>query len=166
MLQDYLTICQQNNYVKPTVFAVMYNLLWRFPEAKLLPFFRQHGIAVMSQSPLAGGLLTGRFAPEQLRGTRLDTERYRMYNKPCFPAAAADLVALVSPHGVSPAEASLRWLCWHSRLGSEDGIVLGGTSAEQLRENMRAVEKGPLPQELVDGIERIWETVQDAVRRR
>ncbi len=166
MLQDYLTICQQNNYIMPSVFIVMYNLIWRFPEFKLLPFFRQHGITVMAQSPLAGGLLTGRFAPEQLRGTRLDTERYKMYNKPCFHAAAADLVALVSPHGMSPSEASLRWLCWHSRLGSNDGVVLGSTSTEQLSENVRAVEHGPLPEELVDGIERIWETVQDAVRRR
>jgi aflatoxin B1 aldehyde reductase len=166
MLRDYLTICEQHNYVKPSVFAVTYNLVWRFPESKLLPFFRQHGITVMAQSPLAGGLLTGRFAPEQLRGTRLDTERYRMYDKPCFHATAADLVALVSPHGMSPAEASLRWLYWHSRLGNEDGVVLGTTSTEQLSENVRAAEMGPLPEELVDGIERIWEAVQDGVRRR
>ncbi|OIW28607.1 Aldo/keto reductase [Coniochaeta ligniaria NRRL 30616] len=114
MLQDYLTICQQNNYVRPSVFAVTYNLIWRFPEAKLIPLLRQHGITVAAQSPLAGGLLAGRFAPEQLRGTEGERYRRTYAGKPGFHAAAADLVALVSPHGMSPAEASLRWLCWHS----------------------------------------------------
>lgn len=162
MLQDYLAVCHRNNYLTPSVFAVAYNLIWRFPESKLLPFFRQYGIAIAARSPLAGGLLAGRFAPEQQQ-----QQWQRTYDRPCFRAAAADLVALVSPHGVSPAEAALRWLCWHSRLGGGDGVVLGAAaSTGQLSENMRGVERGPLPEALVVGIERIWETVQEAVRRR
>jgi aflatoxin B1 aldehyde reductase len=89
-----------------------------------------------------------------------------MYGKPCFHAAAADLVALVSPHGVTSAEAALRWLCYHSGLGGEDGVVLGGRTDEQLRDNVRAVEMGPLPGELVEGIERIWEGVRNGVKGR
>lgn len=166
MLKDYLTICHHNNYITPSVAVITYNLLWRFPESKLLPFYRQHGITVVADSPLAGGLLTGRFAPEQLGGTRLATERYKMYKKPCYHTATADLVSLVSPYGMTPAEASLRWLCYHSNLGAEDGVLLGGVSKEHLTENVRAVERGPLPDELVGGIERIWDAVKGGVFQR
>jgi aflatoxin B1 aldehyde reductase len=63
MLKDYLTICHQKSYVLPSVYLLAYNLLWRFPESKLIPFLRSNSITLMAQSPLAGGMLTGRFAP-------------------------------------------------------------------------------------------------------
>ncbi|KAB5554911.1 NADP-dependent oxidoreductase domain-containing protein [Coniochaeta sp. 2T2.1] len=161
MLRDYLAICRSKSYILPSVYLLTYNALWRFPEAKLVPFLRQNGISIVAQSPLAGGLLTGRFTPEQ----RSEKERYRMYNKPCFRTAAADLVKLVSPAGMSPAEAGLRWLVWHSGLGEGDGVVLGGGRGEEVRENVRAVERGELPEEIVKGMERIWEGVREGVRR-
>ena len=45
-------------------------------------------------------------------------------------------------------------------------MVFGAKTGEQLRENVEAVERGPLPQELVDEIERIWEAVRDGIRQR
>lgn len=89
-----------------------------------------------------------------------------MYGKPCFHSASARLVALASPHGVTPAEAALRWLCWHSELGGRDGVVLGARTCEQLRASVGAVERGPLPAALVAGIETIWESVREGVRWR
>lgn len=162
MLKDYLAVCQQNSYILPSVYLLTYNLLWRFPESKLIPFLRSHDIALVAQSPLAGGLLTGRFAPEQLEP---DAARRRTYGKPCFHAASAQLVALASPRGVTPAEAALRWLCWHSGLGREDGVLLGARTPEQLRDSVEAVERGPLPGELAEGIERIWQGVREGGAR-
>ena len=39
-----------------------YNLLWRYAEDDLIPFCREHGIAVVTYSTLAHGILTGKFA--------------------------------------------------------------------------------------------------------
>jgi aflatoxin B1 aldehyde reductase len=161
MLQDYLSVCRQHSYTLPSVYLLTYNLLWRFPESKLISFLRANDITLVVQSPLARGLLTGRLAPEQLR---LDQESSRMYGKPCFHAAVAKLVALVSPLGITPAEASLRWVCWHSELGEDDRLVLGGKTVEQLRCNVAAVRAGPLPEELVTGIESIWDGLREGVR--
>ncbi|KAJ9151099.1 Aldo/keto reductase [Coniochaeta hoffmannii] len=164
-LKDYLLACRRRGYALPSVYLLTYNLVWRFPEPKLVPFLRENGIALVARGALAGGLLTGRFAPEQLRVLGGGEGGRRMYGRPCFQSAAADLVALVSPRGVGPAEAALRWLCYHSELGGEDGVVLGATTVEQLRDCVAAVERGPLPEELVAGIERIWEGVREGVRR-
>src|SRR5579884_1685916 len=38
-----------------------YNLLWREPEAELLPLCRDQGIGVLAYNPLAGGFLTGKY---------------------------------------------------------------------------------------------------------
>ena len=38
-----------------------YNLLWRFAEADVLPYCREHGIAVVTYSSIAQGILTGKF---------------------------------------------------------------------------------------------------------
>ena len=162
-LRDYLVACRRGGYVLPSVYLLTYSLVWRFPEAKLVPFLRENGIAVAARGGLAGGLLTGRFAPEQQPG---GGERGRMrYGRKCFHSAAADLVALVSPRGVGPAEAALRWLCYHSELGGDDEVVLGAVTVEQLRDGVAAVERGPLPEELVVGIERIWEGVREGIKR-
>jgi aryl-alcohol dehydrogenase-like predicted oxidoreductase len=161
-LADYISLCQSRNYVLPSVYLLPYNLLWRHPETKLLPFLRQHGISVSVCGGLAGGLLAGRFAPEQQTHEQSARPQGGTYGKPRSQAAAAaaDLVALAGPAGLSPPEASLRWLCWHAGLEPGDEVLLGGGNEEELRENVRAVERGPLSAEPVGGIDRIWEGIR------
>src|SRR6188472_1770611 len=40
-----------------------YNMIWRAPEAELIPFCREHGISQIVWSPLAQGVLTGKYRP-------------------------------------------------------------------------------------------------------
>jgi aflatoxin B1 aldehyde reductase len=59
----------------------------------------------------------------------------------------------------------MRWLVHHSALrggetgkgeGDGDGVVVGFSKLEQLRENLDALEKGPLGTDLLDALERAW----------
>lgn len=53
-------------------------------------------------------------------------------------------------------EATLRWLAHHSTLGQEDAIILGASSEEQMKENLEACERGPLPESVVAAFEELW----------
>lgn len=61
-------------------------------------------------------------------------------------------------------EATLRWLAHHSILGQEDSIILGASSEEQMKENLRACERGNLPESVVAGFEDLWSRFTGAGR--
>lgn len=70
-------------------------------------------------------------------------------------AAVRSLEAATREIEISTAEASLRWICYHSALGKDDGVIIGARTVEQLRQNLAAVEKGPLPDACVQALESI-----------
>lgn len=163
MLKSFIDICEEKGYVKPTVYQGQYNLVCRGPEKKLLPFLRAHGMAFNAYSPLGGGFLTGNLTKGTAEGTRL-TSAYgahfaRWYDRPEFHDAVRALLRAIEPLGIRPSEAALRWVAYHSALREADGIILGATKAEHLRQNLADIEKGPLPQEVVDVVADIGRTI-------
>ena len=118
-------------------------------------------------SPLAGGFLTGKLTKGgDLSGTRFADGNqvgsfYKgMYDKPVMHSVMEELQSFLQPRGVSPAEASLRWLCYHSALGEDDGIILGASKISQFEANMEDLSHGPLPAEVVEVFERIWKSAK------
>ncbi len=59
-------------------------------------------------------------------------------------------------------EATLRWMRHHSGLEAKDGILIGASSMRHLEENLVDLEKGPLPQAMVDAFDEAWEHVKAA----
>ena len=61
-------------------------------------------------------------------------------------------------HGITGHAAALRWCLHHSVLRKElgDGIVIAAPRMEQLEENLKICEGGPLPEDLVKVIEAVW----------
>ena len=61
--------------------------------------------------------------------------------------------------GIPMVEAAYRWLAYHSHMDvtQGDGILLGASSLEQMTQNMAAVEKGELPQSILDTMDVAWE---------
>ena len=64
--------------------------------------------------------------------------------------------------GIPPLEVAMRWIAHHSALrgrnrGGSDGVVIGFSSLEQLRQNLDALEKGgPLGEEVLKALENAW----------
>lgn len=66
--------------------------------------------------------------------------------------------------GLTMIETALRWTVHHSKLrikdGGNDGIIIGISSYAQLDGNLDAIEKGPLPDDVVQALDRAWMTVK------
>ncbi|KAL8897402.1 MAG: hypothetical protein Q9192_002595 [Flavoplaca navasiana] len=168
-VEDFLSTCDMHGWRKPTVFQGQYNALCRGMEKDLLPLLRRHNMAYVAFSPLAGGFLTGNFSlGHDLEGTRFAEgntmgAHYRpMYDKPAMHTAIRKLHALLEPRGFAMAEAALRWVFHHSALGPQDAIILGATSRLQIEHNTSEVQKGPLPAEIVDMFDKVWDEVKDS----
>lgn len=89
-------------------------------------------------------------------------EHYRpMYDKDAMHSAIKELHTVLQPRDMlSMAGASLRWLCYHSALGKEDGVILGATKIEQLESNIMEILKGPLDESVADAFENLWTAVR------
>lgn len=67
---------------------------------------------------------------------------------------------VVKKHNLTLVETALRWCVHHSILklagGGNDGIIIGVSSFTQLETNLRDLEKGPLPEEVVQALDEAW----------
>lgn len=57
-------------------------------------------------------------------------------------------------------EATLRWMRHHSSLEAKDGIIIGASSLKHLEDNLENLDKGPLPQMMVEAFDEAWEKVR------
>lgn len=155
-------LCTRHGWPAPAVYQGMYNGLARGGETQLFPTLRELGIAFYAYSPLAGGYFSKTTA--QLRapadGGRMQRMRVfaDMFVNETSLALHERLQAVCEREGVEMKAAALRWMMHHSILGEEDGVILGASSEEQMEENLRACEAGPLPDSLVGMFEEVWQT--------
>jgi aryl-alcohol dehydrogenase-like predicted oxidoreductase len=117
---------------------VSYSLVARSPERDLLPFAESQGRVVIAFSPLAQGLLSGRYH----RG-RLPVNRVRGANPLFLPdnlERATDLIATLSDvadaHSATPAQIALAWVIHRPAVTA----IPGASSVEQLESNVAAAE--------------------------
>lgn len=86
----------------------------------------------------------------------------RLYDKPSMHTALNNLQAtILEPLGISSAEAALRWICFHSALGEADSVILGSSRIRQIVQNVRDIQKGPLPRNAIDALQNLWEAVEN-----
>ncbi|KAF8921351.1 NADP-dependent oxidoreductase domain-containing protein [Mucidula mucida] len=152
-------ICNANNYVSPKIYQV-YNAITRDMEAELLPCARKFGIRLVIYNPLAGGIFAGKIqkvdeTPTDGRfGQSNMGKMYRArYLNEGYLKAVELLNRVATEHNLRLTEIALRWCQHHSKLLPEDGIILGASSATQLKDNCEDSEKGPLPDAVVDALD-------------
>ncbi len=71
-IAEVIRLCERAGVPQPVVCQPYYNLLNRIPEVEILPACAHYGIGVVPYSPIARGVLTGKYPPGQLppEGTR------------------------------------------------------------------------------------------------
>lgn len=115
---------------------------------------------------MAAGFLTGRATRGDTEGTRFAAENpvssavNGLYDKPEMHAAINELLQTIEPLQISSAEACLRWIFYHSLLEEDDGVILGASRVSQIPENVAGILKGPLPEEVVQKIDKLWDQIQ------
>lgn len=85
--------------------------------------------------------------------------RDRYFNDAYFEALAL-IEPIVNKHGLTLREVALRWIVHHSDLDMTncDGLIVGISSLEQLKQNLDDLEKGPLPEDIVATLGQAWTT--------
>jgi aryl-alcohol dehydrogenase-like predicted oxidoreductase len=149
-------IAAKNGYKPATVTQPMYNLLARGIEQEYVPMCKEFGVSTVVYNPLAGGMLTGkqkRDAP--LPGTRFDGNQMylgRYWHEQDFDAVG-ELLDIARKAGRSPVSLALNWLLHHT---ATDCVILGASKLDQLEENLKAMEDGPLSADTVSACDQVW----------
>jgi aryl-alcohol dehydrogenase-like predicted oxidoreductase len=118
---------------------IEYSLIERTVERELIPMADTLGLGVTAWSPLAGGLLSGKYASGKSAGGRYDNEAMRQFVSvdDRSDRSVAALVAAAKELGRSPAQIALAWLRHRSRPVIP---IIGARKLEQLKDNLAAME--------------------------
>jgi aryl-alcohol dehydrogenase-like predicted oxidoreductase len=135
-----LGLCRQNHWAPLEVIQPMYNLLKRQAEVEILPMAASEGLGVICYSPLAGGLLTGKYSrgarPES--GRLVDNQNYRKrYEADWNFETAAAFSDYATAHGFDPAGLAVAWVASHPAVTAP---ILGARSLEQLEGSLKSLE--------------------------
>ena len=118
----------------------LYNLLRRDVEREILPACEDQGLGLMCWSPLASGLLTGKYdtsrppAADTRVGMRADIDLPRYWNSQSFQVIEA-VKTLALETGKSPSQVALSWLLQDKRVTS---VIVGSKRLDQVDDCMGA----------------------------
>jgi aryl-alcohol dehydrogenase-like predicted oxidoreductase len=119
---------------------IEYSLIERTVERELIPMAEHLGIGVTAWSPLAGGLLSGKYASGKAAGARFENEAMRKQFVASGERAervVAELIKVAREVGRSPAQVALAWL----RNRPQPVIpIIGARKIEQLKDNLAGIE--------------------------
>jgi aryl-alcohol dehydrogenase-like predicted oxidoreductase len=133
--------CKANGWIPPAVNQPIYSLLNRGIEERILPVCRHHGLGVAVFSPLAQGILTGKYSGGVIpEGSRGSIESLNMFMRDHLSdeeiLKRVDALAEIGKRSnVSAAQLALAALL-HNQ--DTDSLIVGASSPEQLEENARA----------------------------
>jgi len=132
---------ERHNYQRFVSQQIYYSLQARDAEYELVPTTLDQGLGILVWSPLAGGLLSGKYRRDQLgpEGSRQLTD----WNEPpvrdqegLYDIVEA-LVEIADGRGASPAQVALAWVLGRPGVTS---LVIGARTDEQLEDNLGAAE--------------------------
>ena len=150
---EYLRLSRENSWPRVVSIQNPYSLLNRSFESGLAEFAHREGTGLLAYSPLAFGMLTGKYLggkwPEKARLTLY--ERFSRYTGEHAADATRAYCELAHQNGLSPAQMALAWVNSREFVTSN---IIGATSMEQLKENIGSAEIN-LSQDLVAAIEAI-----------
>ena len=118
-----------------------YSLLWRKPEEAVIPLCAAKGISQIVWSPLAQGVLSGKYFPGAARpaGSRASHETMgqpiQSWLAPAILEAVQNLKPLAQQAGCTLAQFALAWVLREPNVAS---AIVGASRPEQLQENAAA----------------------------
>ena len=135
-------IAERHNLRKPVVEQPQYNLIFhQNVEQELAPVCDELGIGLTVWSPLASGLLTGKYADGIPKGSRASLPGYdwlnSLVNDPRWAAKIESLRTIAGELGCSLAQLALAWCTRNPHVSS---VITGASRVEQVTENMVALE--------------------------
>jgi aryl-alcohol dehydrogenase-like predicted oxidoreductase len=118
-----------------------YNMLWRDSEGDVLKACQEEGLGWVVYSPLAQGVLTGKYKPgvKPAQGTRAADKRQNMWiansMTPAKLKAVQVMAGMAKKLGLTPGQLALAWIL---RLSTVASVITGASKAEQVEANVKA----------------------------
>jgi len=138
-IDEAMQAAEKYNLYKPLVEQSQYSLLCRERvEKEMFPNLSKHGMGLVVFSPLASGLLTGKYdekVPEKSRMGRLGFIKETWYREDHI-ARVRQLKPIAEDLGIQRNELALSWLLHRRGISS---VITGATSQTQLESNLKAV---------------------------
>jgi voltage-dependent potassium channel beta subunit len=160
-IMEAITVAKQYNLIGPTMEQPQYNLFEREKlENEYLHLFNNHRLGTTIWSPLASGILSGKYTNSGVEGTRLAMEGLEWLKDRTLAAdrmeKANALQQLANGLNVSLAKLSIAWCLKNPNVST---VILGASKVPQLQENLQVLEVLPLlTDEVVSKIEDIVKT--------
>lgn len=149
-------IVERKQWAPLLVHQCAYSLFDRGIEAEVLAAAREAGVGIVAYSPLAQGLLTEKYLdhiPEESRAAKLWTEEQRRQHlSERRLAQVRELNEIAQSRGQSLAQMSLVWTLRDPAVTS---ALIGASGAEQIEENVKALERPTFSAEELDRMDKV-----------
>lgn len=130
-------VARELGCVPPTMEQPEYNLFRRERvEREYLPLYGRHGLGLTTWSPLASGILSGKYGNGIPKGSRLERVQWlQEYLTPEKVTATRKLAELANGLGCTTAQLAIAWCLANPHVST---VILGASNAAQLAENLDA----------------------------
>lgn len=134
-----ISISNQLNYAPISCIQPMYNLLKRQCETEILPMAKSEGLGVVPYSPLAGGMLTGKYlekrdaADGRFQTSGMYQNRYKSKSN---TLVTAEFIKYCKDNSYDPVSLAISWV------GAQDSItspIIGSRNIDQLKSSMKSL---------------------------
>jgi voltage-dependent potassium channel beta subunit len=145
-IMEAIVVAKQYNLIGPTMEQPQYNLIERNKlENEYLHLFKEHGLGTTIWSPLASGLLSGKYTTGDTKNTRLDLKGMDWLKDRVMAEEkmkkVVELQKLADKMNLPLAKLSLAWCLKNPNVST---MILGASKAAQLKENLTVLEVVPL----------------------
>ena len=140
-IADALRIAGEMGFDRIVSNQPQYNMLWRVIEAEVVPLCEKEGIGQVVFSPIAQGILTGKYLPGSAppagsRATDPSGSRFiRGYLTDDLLTRVQQLKPIADEAGLTLAQLAVAWVLQNPNVAA---AIVGATRPEQVRENVRA----------------------------
>ena len=135
-----------------------YSILWRVIEAEVVPTCEELGISQIVWSPMAQGVLTGKYLPGQPvpENSRAANEKVNSFIQKLLTdevlTKVQELKPIADDMGITMAQFSLAWVLQNKNVAS---AIVGATTPEQITSNLGAVGI-EIPQDVMTKVDSIF----------
>ncbi len=160
-IMEAIMVAEKNHLIGPTMEQPQYNMIHREKmEKEFLHLFKHHGIGTTIWSPLASGLLTGKYSGTKPTDTRLNIEGMDWLSNQLLleenlkkvdqTKIIADKINTTLP---------LFGIAWCLKNPNVSAVILGASKTSQLKENLKAIDVLPLlTDDIMKEVDSIWKT--------
>lgn len=138
-ISEAVAICDEHAWHRPASNQPLYNMLERHWEKDVFATCRRLGMGIVNFSPLAEGMLTGKYNAGVPAGSRAADDKVGQFIKPRMTEAnlaiARRLGALAQGLGMPMSQLALAWCLRRPEISS---VIIGATKPQQIVENAKA----------------------------